>query len=354
LLLVAASACWLFAVESASAQDVGADPPEKAKDPPEAIAAEPPPEPAPAPPEPPTPVPAPAPSAAPSPDVAAPTVVTLEETPEEPPKAAPRAAGSGAATKPRAQRRRSKAAASPPRRPPEHSPASTGKRALAPSPASTTSKGGEPAPKAKEDDSDGPLGPFRIGALVGVGLPSILSFGGMIKLTRYVAAGLNLGLIPAVKLSLYGDAELSYQEYDLYGRLFPFGGDLFLGAGVGYASINGSFSSKYDVSAFQRAAPNLPSPLLVASEGSVRTLVLTPTAGILHTFGIGFTFGVDLGAQIPIAPSTTQFKTVVPSSVPPQVVDMYVKPNDKKVQDTLDTVGRTILPTLNLRVGWLI
>jgi hypothetical protein len=175
----------------------------------------------------------------------------------------------------------------------------------------------------------------------------------MIKLTRYFGAGLNVGLIPAIKLSLYGDAELSYQEYDIYGRLFPFGGNLFVGAGVGYASIGGTFKSTHDVSAFQSVAPNLPNPLFVASVGSVRTLVLTPTIGLLHTFGSGFTLGVDLGAQIPIAPSKTRFTTAVPPSVPPQVVEQYVKPNDKKVQDTLDTVGRTILPTLNLKIGWL-
>jgi len=35
-------------------------------------------------------------------------------------------------------------------------------------------------------------------------------------------------------------------------------------------------------------------------------------------------------------------------------VDRFVTPNDRKVQDTLDKVGRTILPTLNLRAGWLL
>jgi hypothetical protein len=279
-------------------------------------------------------------------------VVTLEETPEAPPQAEPRATGAQPAAKPRTPRPQPKAAVSPPR-PRENTPPSTGDWAPKPSSADATPVSDEPERKSK-DDSDGLLGPFRIGGLVGVGLPSLLSFGGMIKLTRYFGAGLNVGLIPAIKLSLYGQAALSYQEYDLYGRLFPFGGDLFLGAGVGYASIKGSFSSSYDVSAFRSIAPNLPSPLFVVSEGSVRTLVLTPTIGLLHTFGSGFTFGIDVAAQIPIAPSTTRFNTRLPSAVPAQVIDQYVKPNDKKVQDTLDTVGRTILPTLNLRVGWLI
>lgn len=187
-----------------------------------------------------------------------------------------------------------------------------------------------------------------------MGLPSLISFGAMAKLTRFLGGGLNIGMIPAVRVSLYGDAELSYQEYDIYGRLFPFGGAVFVGAGVGYATIKGSFRKSYDVSAYQSQVPNLPNPLTVSSEGSIRTMVLTPTIGLLHTFGSGFTLGFDLGAQIPIAPSQTRFHTTVPAVVPAQIVDRYVKPNDQKVQDTLDTIGRTVLPTLNVRVGWLL
>jgi hypothetical protein len=208
--------------------------------------------------------------------------------------------------------------------------------------------------RSKDDEGKGLLGPFRIGVLVGTGLPSLLSFGGLIKVTRYFGAGLNVGLIPKVRISFYGDAKLSYQHYEIYGRLFPFGGSLFLGAGVGYATMNGTVANSYDITAFQSVAPGLPNPLSVDSEGSVKTLVLTPALGLLHTFASGFTLGVDLAAQIPIAPSAVHFKTNVPASVPAQLIDQYVTPNDKKVQDTLDKVGRTILPALSLRLGWLI
>lgn len=194
---------------------------------------------------------------------------------------------------------------------------------------------------------------------MGVGLPSILSFGGLIKITNYLGAGLNIGLIPAIKLSMYGKAELSYQEYDIYGRLFPFGGSLFVGAGVGYASIKGTFTKQYDLTSIQAALPdptivaNLPNPITVTSRGSVRTLVLIPAIGLLHTFGIGFTIGLDVGAQIPIAPSDTHFNTDVPEQTPQQVKDTLITPNDQKVQDTLDTLARSIIPTFNVRVGWL-
>jgi hypothetical protein len=216
-----------------------------------------------------------------------------------------------------------------------------------------TSPNDEGEQKSKEDEGNGALGPFRIGFLVGTGLPSLLSFGGMIKVTRYFGAGINVGLIPAMKLSLYGDANISFQEYEIYGRLFPFGGSVCLGAGVGYATVSGTIKNSYDISSVQSLAPNLPNPLPVDTEGSVKTLVLTPVLGLLHTFQSGFTLGLDVGAQIPIAPSAIHNTTNVPATVPPQLVAQYVTPNDQKVHDTLDKVGRTILPTLNVRLGWL-
>ncbi len=233
--------------------------------------------------------------------------------------------------------------------------------AAAPSPdAKKNAEDEDSEPKSKDDDGDGIFGPFRIGGLVGAGLPSLLSFGGILKLTRYFGAGVNVGLIPAVKLSYYGEAQISYQEYDLYGRLFPFGGALFVGAGVGYATMNGSFKNTPPISDIQKVlgtSVKLPNGVTIDSEGSVRTLVLIPTVGLLHTFGSGFTVGLDVGLQMPIAPSKTHFETRVPPVVPKQIYDQFeqqiIKPNDKKVQDTLDTVGRTILPTLNFRIGWL-
>jgi len=212
--------------------------------------------------------------------------------------------------------------------------------------------------KSKKDDGEGLLGPFRIGIILGTGLPSILSFGGMIKLTRYFGAGVNVGLIPAIRLAYYGEAELAYQEYDIYARIFPFGGALFAGAGVGYAHVAGRFNAPpFNTSPYQNMVPPgvvLPNPIYVTNEASVRVMVLTPTIGLLHTFGSGFTIGIDAGAQIPIAPSETSFDTKLPPSVPQPVIDQFVEPNNQKVRDTLDTMSRTIIPTLNLRVGWLI
>lgn len=224
---------------------------------------------------------------------------------------------------------------------------------------SSTAASPESPPAKDDDDTNGLFGPFRIGFLIGGGLPDLLSLGGAIKLTRYLGAGINVGLIPTVKISYYGDATLSFQEYDAYGRIYPFGGALFLGAGVGYATVRGTLATHFDLTTYRKMFPaqvqaSIPPSLDVSSQASVRTLVLTPQLGLLHTFGSGFSIGANVGAQLPIAPSQVDFSTQVPAALPAQVRQQYVDPNDAKVRSSLDKVGRTPIPTFNIKVGFLL
>ncbi len=337
--------------------------PAAAQDDPKPPPTDPPPEPPAPPPEPPPEPPA-APEEPTTPPAAPEEPTTPEEPPPPPPKPAPAPKKPPKATYP-----------APSGKPPAPAPSYTAPAPKSPPPKPRTTQRSNVAPTAngenedespsepearekpepEDDDSpNGLFGPFRLGALVGVGLPSVFSFGGAIKLTRYFGAGVNVGLIPTIRISMYGEAELSYQEYDAYGRIFPFGGMFFVGAGVGYATIKGSFKSSYDVRAYQAIAPSLPDSLAVESVASVRTLVLTPQIGLQHIFGSGFTLGIDVGLQVPLAPSQIKFDTKLPADVPAEVIDKYVKPNDQKVRDTLETIGRATVPTLNLRVGWML
>jgi hypothetical protein len=117
-------------------------------------------------------------------------------------------------------------------------------------------------------------------------------------------------------------------------------------------------TSSYQIQA-QVAGITIPNPLVYESNGSVKTMIITPQFGYFYTTDIGFSIGLDLGAQIPIAPSDVNYESKL--SLPPGTPDVvassiqskYVAPNDKKVKDTLETIGRTPLPTLNLKVGWL-
>jgi hypothetical protein len=207
-----------------------------------------------------------------------------------------------------------------------------------------------PPAESPPDDTDH----FKIGPVIGTGIPSVLSIGGTLKVTRFAGAGVNVGLIPKVALSYYGDATLSYQHYDIYGRLYPLGGGLFLQGGAGYATVDGTLSKTFDVT-----AGGISTQVAYESRGTVRTLMLTALLGYFYTTKIGFSFGVDAGAQIPIAPSKVDFSSDVQTgAIPAPLVQMYkeryMTPTDKSVRDTLEKIGRTILPTANLRLGWIL
>jgi hypothetical protein len=238
--------------------------------------------------------------------------------------------------------------------------------AAQPQPARATSTESAPAKKnpsstSIESNSDEKKSDqFKIGVLLGTGAPSLLSIGGAMKVTRFFGAGVDLGLIPRVALKYYGEATVSYQHLDFYGRLFPFGGGFFLGAGVGYASIEATMSTKVDTRTY---TTGLVEYVQYDGVGTVKTMVLNALIGYLYVTNIGFTIGVDAGARIPIAASDIHFsREVTPppcstaasaACIPDQLLDVYLAPTDKEVMNTLERLGRTTLPTLNLRLGWM-
>ena len=179
---------------------------------------------------------------------------------------------------------------------------------------------------------------------MGTGLPNVLNFGATAKLFDHLGFGLNMGMIPDVQVSMYGEATLSYREYDAFGRLYPFGGGFFLGAGVGYHSVEGSFTKTIET-----PIPLYPS-YTVTSHGSVRAMILTPQIGWFSIFGSGFALGFDIGAQVPIAPSEIEFDT----NLPPEVPQQYVDESNKEVLESLDKLGKTIVPVVNIRVGFML
>lgn len=218
----------------------------------------------------------------------------------------------------------------------------------------THPSGSQPGAPSREQASGGLFGPLRLGPVVGVGLPSLLNFGGMLKVTEYFGAGINFGMIPKVRLDLYGEAALSYQQIDLYGRLHPFGGGFFLGAGVGYTFVRGTVRNTYDISSFTAGIPGLPSSLTTESKGKIQTLVILPQFGYFYTFRSGFSVGLEFGAQVPIAPGEIEFETRVSEEIPQAIRDRYITPNDEKVRETLESIARTPIPTVQLRFGWLL
>ena len=235
------------------------------------------------------------------------------------------------------------------------------------SPPGSHPSNGEPPTSSSEsgsdaEDSDGLLGPFRLGLMVGTGLPSVLNFSGLLKITRYFGAGVDFGLIPTLRISTTARPHSLFTNTTSLAAL-PISRGFFLGTGVGYATVTGTTSDTFDTSPYASTLPanlNIPKSLTYSSQGSVKTMVLTPQIGYLYTTKVGFSIGVDIGAQVPIAPSQIQFSSQLPlppGTPQPLVNDVrtqLIAPNDQQVKSTLQSIARTPIPTFNVRIGWML
>ena len=194
--------------------------------------------------------------------------------------------------------------------------------------------------KPRWDEHHGLFGPIRMGPVFGTGIPNIESFGFTSKLWGLFGFGFNIGRIPDMQLSFYGKALVRYRQWDLYTRLYPFRGGFYLGMGVGRHSVHGTIDNSIIVAN---------KPYTTNSVGSVDSLIITPQVGYFRNFPFGLALGFGIGAQVPVAPSDVVFQSTASASVPREVVQTA----DQQIVDTLRTIGRTPLPQLELRVGWL-
>lgn len=216
-----------------------------------------------------------------------------------------------------------------------------------PSPSALVETEPEPSVQApsrqEKGDENGWLGSVRLGGYIGSGLPSIVSFGGILKPIPYVGLGVNFGMIPGLTLPLYGEAKLSYREYDGFGHIYPFKDGFFLGAGLGYHQAEGRFKKQFSGSAPQGTI------YTCETSGSVRSMIITPRVGWHSHLDWGLLIGFDVGLRIPIKPSEVQFDTNLPDSLPKEVMDEAYR----VVIETLDKIGRTVVPAFNIRLGFM-
>jgi hypothetical protein len=188
----------------------------------------------------------------------------------------------------------------------------------------------QPTPQDGRTSADHPLDdsmprPLRIGAIGGIGFPRVLAVEGMAVMGGVAALGLEYGALPATTIdgvqtslwSLAGDA-----------RVFPFRGAFFVGLRAGHQHLGVSTTI---------VVPSLGS---APEELALDSWFVNPRLGFLWISRAGLTLGVEAGVQIP-------WSTAVSSTLPLSLVP--------SAQQTADTLGNTVLPTVDLlRIGLLL
>lgn len=189
------------------------------------------------------------------------------------------------------------------------------------------------APSAAEsEETSSPAGmpstaeaPVRAGVIAGIGFPRPLAVEGMAVISQAVALGAEYGTLPAVTIDGV-DTTLWSLAGDL--RVFPLRGAFFLGLRAGRQHVGAT--TTIAVGSFGSATEVL----------GLDSWFLNPRAGFLWTTREGLSFGVEVGVQVPIGPAIS---STLPLSLYPTA------------QRTIDALGRTVLPTVDLlRVGLLL
>jgi len=164
----------------------------------------------------------------------------------------------------------------------------------------------------------------RVGAIAGVGFPRPLSLEAMVKIDDVVGIGAEYGLLPSVTVD---NLDTNLWSVAVDARVFPFRNAFFVGLRVGRQHVGAS------------TAVTVASIATVDETLALDSWFLNPRIGLLWTGTSGLTIGAELGIQIPLSPSVT-------SSLPLALVP--------DAQRTANTLGKTVLPTINLlQIGML-
>lgn len=175
--------------------------------------------------------------------------------------------------------------------------------------------------------SGGRLGPLQLGAYAGLSFPRPLSFEGLVTYQKLVGLGIEYSVLPELTVSGV-HAKLDAVDVEL--KVFPFRNAFFAGVAVGHQHFD--------------ASGNVVLPMKLGSipeQATADTWFVAPRIGFLYTWPWGLSLGMDAGVQIPIA---TSFTSTVPMGFP----------GSQSVTEWQHTIGKDVLPTLNLlRAGFL-
>ena len=193
--------------------------------------------------------------------------------------------------------------------------------ALLSSPTTAAEKKPIKSEDAGKKDSEG----LSVGLLAGVGFPRPIAFEGVVDLDRRFMLGAEYGFLPQTKIAGV-DTSLWAAAGDA--RFFPFKKGLYIGIRGGFQHVGAA------------TTVNTGSTGTYSQSVAIDSWFINPRIGVLW-IAKPLAIGVEGGVQFPLGVSTST-KSDVPNGI------------DTGVASAANTLGRTILPTVDLlRVGLL-
>jgi hypothetical protein len=194
--------------------------------------------------------------------------------------------------------------------------------------ATTPGRSGTNTAEAPPKEEEHP--PLRIGFLVGVGAPRSATAEVYFKFFDVLGIGASYTYLPKFVgdwiLKAYNvyDPSLSVtsHSWELALRIYPTRGAFFLGANLGMGSVEAVLHGST-----RNATAKVDGPFVA------------PRIGWLWIFASGITLGLDGGAQIPLGDPEIIFD-------PPAFRDF------RPLYNAARTVGKSVLPVLNFRLGY--
>jgi len=183
---------------------------------------------------------------------------------------------------------------------------------------------------SEKDPHEGLLGILRIGALAGVGAPSIFSGEGLAKIGDWVGLTGDYGTAPSLSLPIgNGAATISQTTVSAGARVFPFRGAFFVGGSVGQQTVSAKVTQSAE-------------GVTGGASFSTKAMFVEPQIGFLYRFAFGLAIGCDAGLQIPVTASGQSSAT-----------DNVALP--AQLSTAMNYAEKGVIPSLNLlRLGYVL
>lgn len=191
-----------------------------------------------------------------------------------------------------------------------------------------------------------------VGPAIKIGIPHPINLTGEVKFNSDFSAAIGAGYLSVSAPTNGTTVSVSEFNLDIRGRWHPFGGALFLGVALGTQKFAGTTNQTFNITTPVAAAV----PLKI--EAAVKSIYVAPHVGWMWWFNPGFFMGLELGAQIPVSPSSELTVTATDASQA-ALVDTakatadYIKAESDARELANKAANQTIPYITLLRVGYL-